>query len=123
MKDKKTMHVIIAILLDIAISLLVPASNGLTEVGVRTIGAAVATVYLWTFVATEMCIRDRICIISIYYCIHYLKLWLMLPQDVFLYKPGHAVLGIRTVSYTHLDVYKRQHLNQENCPPELYRSQ
>lgn len=53
MKDKKTMHVIIAILLDIAISLLVPASNGLTEVGVRTIGAAVATVYLWTFVATD----------------------------------------------------------------------
>ena len=39
--------------MDIAISLLVPASNGLTEVGVRTIGAAVATVYLWTFVATD----------------------------------------------------------------------
>ena len=51
--DKKTMHFIIAIALDIAISVLVPAVNGLTPVGVRAIGAAVATVYLWTFVATD----------------------------------------------------------------------
>jgi len=52
-KDKKTMHVFIAIFLDLAISLLVPAANGLTDIGVRAIGAAVATVYLWTFVATD----------------------------------------------------------------------
>lgn len=51
--DKKTMHFIIAILLDIVISVFVPAVNGLTPVGVRAIGAAVATVYLWTFVATD----------------------------------------------------------------------
>jgi sodium-dependent dicarboxylate transporter 2/3/5 len=53
MKDKKTIHFLIAIALDILISLFVPAANGLTEIGVRTIGAAVATVYLWTFVATD----------------------------------------------------------------------
>ncbi|NCB62770.1 MAG: hypothetical protein EOM52_04015 [Clostridia bacterium] len=53
MKNKKTMHFFIAILLDILICLLVPATNGLTDIGVRTIGAAVATVYLWTFVATD----------------------------------------------------------------------
>ncbi len=53
MKDKKTMHFFIAILLDILISVLVPATNGLTDIGVRAIGAAVATVYLWTFVATD----------------------------------------------------------------------
>ena len=51
--DKKTVHFIVAIVLDIAISLLVPPVNGLTPVGVRAIGAAVATVYLWTFVATD----------------------------------------------------------------------
>lgn len=53
MKDKKTIHVLIAILLDILISVLVPPVNGLTAIGVRTLGAAVATVYLWTFVATD----------------------------------------------------------------------
>lgn len=53
MKDKKTMHFFIAIALNILISLFVPAVNGLTEIGVRTIGAAVATVYMWTFVATD----------------------------------------------------------------------
>ena len=53
MKDKKTIHFCIAIILDILICLLVPATNGLTEIGVRTIGAAAATVYLWTFVATD----------------------------------------------------------------------
>lgn len=49
----KTTHVIIALVLYALIAFLVPASNGLTEIGVRTIGAAVATVYLWTFVATD----------------------------------------------------------------------
>lgn len=53
MKDKKAIHFCIAIVLDILICLLIPAANGLTEIGVRTIGAAVATVYLWTFVATD----------------------------------------------------------------------
>ena len=53
MKDKKAMHFLIAIALDLLISFLVPATNGLTEIGVRAIGAAVATVYLWTFVATD----------------------------------------------------------------------
>lgn len=53
MKNKKTIHFLIAILLDVLISLLVPAANGLTAIGVRAIGAAVATVYLWTFVATD----------------------------------------------------------------------
>ncbi len=53
MKDKKSMHFLIAIALDILISLFVPATNGLTEIGVRAIGAAVATVYMWTFVATD----------------------------------------------------------------------
>ena len=53
MKNKKTIHFLIAILLDVLISLLVPATNGLTDIGVRAIGAAVATVYLWTFVATD----------------------------------------------------------------------
>ena len=53
MKDKKAIHFCIAIILDILICLLVPAANGLTEIGVRTIGAAAATVYLWTFVATD----------------------------------------------------------------------
>lgn len=52
-KDQKTMHFFIAIFLDIAISVLIPAVNGLTPIGVRAIGAAVATVYLWTFVATD----------------------------------------------------------------------
>ena len=52
-KDRKTMHFFIAIFLDIVISVFVPATNGLTPVGVRAIGAAVATVYLWTFVATD----------------------------------------------------------------------
>ena len=51
-KDKKVMHFFIAIILDILISVLIPAGNGLTDIGVRAIGAAVATVYLWTFVAT-----------------------------------------------------------------------
>lgn len=53
MKNKKTMHFFIAIILDILISVLLPATGGLTVIGVRTIGAAVATVYLWTFVATD----------------------------------------------------------------------
>lgn len=52
-KDKKVMHFFIAIILDILISVLIPAGNGLTDIGVRAIGAAVATVYLWTFVATD----------------------------------------------------------------------
>ena len=53
LKDKKAIHFFIAIALDLLISFLLPAANGLTDVGVRTIGAAVATVYLWTFVATD----------------------------------------------------------------------
>ena len=53
MKDKKTMHVIIALVLDLAISLLLPPVNGLTPVGVRVIGAAVATVWLWSFVGVD----------------------------------------------------------------------
>lgn len=52
-KDKKVMHFFIAIILDLLISVLIPAGNGLTDIGVRAIGAAVATVYLWTFVATD----------------------------------------------------------------------
>ncbi len=52
-KNNKTLHFLIAIALDVLISLLVPATGGLTEIGVRAIGAAVATVYLWTFVATD----------------------------------------------------------------------
>lgn len=47
------MHFFIAIILDLLISVLIPAGNGLTDIGVRAIGAAVATVYLWTFVATD----------------------------------------------------------------------
>lgn len=53
MKDKKTIHFFIAIALYVLISLFVPATNGLTDIGVRAIGAAVATVYMWTFVATD----------------------------------------------------------------------
>ncbi len=51
--DKKSMHFIIAILLDIVICMAIPPANGLTTIGVHAIGAAVATVYLWTFVATD----------------------------------------------------------------------
>ena len=51
--ERKTMHFFIAIFLDIVISVFVPATNRMTPVGVRAIGAAVATVYLWTFVATD----------------------------------------------------------------------
>lgn len=53
MKDKKSIHFLISIALFILISFIVPASNGLTEIGVRAIGAAVATVYMWTFVGVD----------------------------------------------------------------------
>lgn len=38
-KDKKVMHFFIAIILDLLISVLIPAGNGLTDIGVRAIGA------------------------------------------------------------------------------------
>ncbi len=53
MKNKKTIHFLISIALYILISILVPPVNGLTEIGVRAIGAATATVYMWTFVGVD----------------------------------------------------------------------
>ncbi|MDO4571886.1 MAG: SLC13 family permease [Clostridia bacterium] len=50
---KKFLHFLIAIAIDLIISLLVPAANGLTEIGVRTLGAAAAVIYLWLFVGVD----------------------------------------------------------------------
>ncbi|MFZ7132286.1 MAG: SLC13 family permease [Eubacteriales bacterium] len=50
--SKEYIHVMIAVLLGFVLKIFLPASNGLTEIGVNTLTVLVPTVYLWLTVTT-----------------------------------------------------------------------
>ena len=50
---KQCIHIIIALLLLIVVKLVVPAENGLTEVGVNVLAVLAPILYLWIAVGTD----------------------------------------------------------------------
>ena len=50
---KNYLHILIALVLGVVLKLIVPASNGLTEVGVSVIAVFVPVLYLWLTVGTD----------------------------------------------------------------------
>ena len=52
-KKNPYLHIIIAAVLGLALGFGLPASNGLTTVGVHVLGVTVATMYLWLTVGTD----------------------------------------------------------------------
>ena len=50
---KSYIHYLIALILGVAIAFGLPATNGLTQVGVHTLAVTVATLYLWLTVNTH----------------------------------------------------------------------
>ena len=50
---KSYIHYLIALILGLAIAFGLPATNGLTDIGVRTLAVTVATLYLWLTVNTH----------------------------------------------------------------------
>ena len=50
---KSYIHVIVALLIGVVCLLFIPASNGLTEVGVRVLAVFFPVLYLWLTVGTD----------------------------------------------------------------------
>ncbi len=51
--DKKYIHMLIAVLLSALVMLFLPASNGLTESGVKALAITLFTVYMWIFIGVD----------------------------------------------------------------------
>ncbi|MBQ7737830.1 MAG: SLC13 family permease [Oscillospiraceae bacterium] len=51
-KDKSTLHIIIGIAIFLLMRIFIPATNGLTSIGVSVLSVFVATVYLWITIGT-----------------------------------------------------------------------